>query len=184
MADTTILLADNDPDFLVTRKEFLEREGYNVIIVENVTDARNELDRKSVMLAVLDIRLVDDDDEKDNSGLILAEDTAYREIPKIILTGFPSTDSVREALKLGEFGIPPAIDYLEKGQGWEAMLEAVDQALSSVSLSPWQPFLALTFLLGAGLTGVIAIIFGDPRWLVGTVVLGLLYALLTWLVME
>jgi len=72
MSKKTILFADNDPDFLKTRGEFLEREGYQVVPAANPTEARRLLEQGNIDLAVLDIRLVDDDDERDTSGLRLS----------------------------------------------------------------------------------------------------------------
>lgn len=177
----TILFADNNPDFLATRQEFLEQQGYHVIPVLNTEAARSELAGRNVSLAILDIRLEDDEDEKDMSGLALAKADAYRNIPKIILTGFPSYDVVREALRQGPGGLSPALAFLEKKEGREAMLIAVKRALVA-SRRQWQSHLSfgLLLLLGALLTGVIAIIYGDPRWLIGTVVLAILFGLSMW----
>jgi DNA-binding NtrC family response regulator len=180
MSKKNILLADNDPDFLVTRKEYLEHKGYRVIPVQNIAEARDELTSGHTMLAILDIRLVDDDDEKDVSGLLLAKDAAYLAIPKIILTGFPSTGAVREALRPELDGISPAIDFLYKREGPSAMLDAVERALSATPLRSWQPYLALAMLLSTATTGIMAIVFADPRWLAGTTVLSVLYAFFTW----
>jgi DNA-binding NtrC family response regulator len=87
----TILFADNHTHFLNTRKEFLERAGYRVITADNLEAARRILEGGQIDLAILDIRLVDDDDEKDTSGLTLARET-NRFVPKIILTRFPTPD--------------------------------------------------------------------------------------------
>jgi len=177
----TILFADNNPDFLATRKEFLERKGYHVIPVLNTEAARSELAEGNVNLAILDIRLVDDDDEKDVSGLALAKAAAYRDIPKIILTGFPTPNAVVDALKVRPDRSRPALDFLEKKEGHEAMLIAVEQALAA-SRRQWQSHLVfpLLLLLGALLAGVVAIIHSDPRWLIGTVILGILFGISMW----
>lgn len=177
----TILFADNNPDFLATRKEFLERRGYHVIPVLSTEAARSEMAEGNITLAILDIRLVDDEDEKDVSGLALAKAAVYRNIPKIILTGFPTSDAVVGALKVRQDGLPPALDFLEKKEGHEAMLIAVERALEA-SRRRWRAHLSfpLLLLLGALLAGVVAIIFGDPRWLIGTVILSLLFGIFMW----
>jgi len=89
MAKATILFADNDVDFLKTRSEFLEREGYLVVPATSPTEAWRKLKTGGIDLAIVDVRLVNDDDEKDTSGLTLAKEVAHS-VPKIILTGFPS----------------------------------------------------------------------------------------------
>jgi predicted nucleotide-binding protein len=123
-----ILFADNDPDFLKTRCEYLEQEGYNVITASTPIEARDLLLQGMVDLAVLDVRLEDDDDEKDTSGLILARELALS-VPKIILTGFPSVDAAREALGSKGNGLPLAVDFIAKSEGPKALEEAVKKAL-------------------------------------------------------
>jgi DNA-binding response OmpR family regulator len=125
-----ILLADNDPDFLNTRAEFVENAGYRVLKAYTLEQARQLLADTHTHLAILDIRMVDDDDEKDISGLILAKDPAYRPIPKIMLTGFPSYQYVREALGPALDGLSAAVDFLSKMEGPEAMIQAVKQAFA------------------------------------------------------
>ena len=93
-----ILLADNDLDFLKSRAELLEASGYTVIKASSPEDARKLLEENYVHLALLDIRLRDDSDEKDLSGIQLARDISNRLIPKIIITSQPSYDYVRAAL--------------------------------------------------------------------------------------
>ena len=132
MAKATILFADNDSDFLKSRKEFLEQEGYHVIPAANPTEARRIVEQEQADLAILDIRLVKDEDEKDISGLTLAKDTA-RSIPKIILTGFPTYEAVREALGPDLEGLPPAVDFVAKQEGPEVLLRAIRKALKSES---------------------------------------------------
>ena len=74
----TILMADNDSDFLNVRAEYLEQNGYRVLRAATPEQARRLLSEEHLHLAVLDVRLVDDDDEKDASGLLLAEDDLFR----------------------------------------------------------------------------------------------------------
>jgi CheY-like chemotaxis protein len=120
----TVLFADNDPDFLEARKESLERAGYQVIPATGPTEARQALEQGQIDAAVLDLRLEDDQDDKDMSGLIVARDTAPS-IPKIILTRFPSYEAVREALGPNYEGSAAAVDFVAKQDGPEAMLQAL-----------------------------------------------------------
>ena len=136
MAKATILFADNDYDFLETRSEFLEDEGYAVLKARSPEEARNILDRGRVQLAILDIRLTDDRDGGDISGLELAQEAAYRSIPKIMLTGFPNVEAVRIALRHRIDELPPAVDYISKKgeegkKGAEVLIEAVERAFAS-----------------------------------------------------
>jgi len=129
MAKATILFADNNVDFLKTRAEFLEREGYLVVPAANPTEARRKLEAGGIDLAIVDIRLENDDDEKDTSGLILAREVA-RSVPKIIMTGFRSDKYTQEMLRLQVDSLPAAVSFVRKDEGLEALLRAVRGALA------------------------------------------------------
>ena len=136
MTGATILFADNDQDFVETRSEFLEAKGHTVLKAHSPDQARTILDRRRVHLAILDIRLTDDSDSEDISGLELAQETAYRSLPKIMLTGFPNVEAVRIALRSVVGELPPAVDYISKKgeegkRGAQVLIEAVEQALAS-----------------------------------------------------
>lgn len=123
-----ILFADNDERFLKQRKEFLEKEGYQVYPAGSLTEARRLLEQGHLDLAILDLRLENDEDERDISGLLLAKSTDSS-IPKIILTRFPSYQLVREALGASLDGLPPVVDFIDKKEGPETLLQAVRKAL-------------------------------------------------------
>jgi len=146
MPKPIILLADNDDDFRKTLTEFLEQEGYHIIQATNPTEARQRVEAGGIDLAILDIRLENEDDERDLSGLWLAKEMAEKVptivtsgfmeqmipmIPKIILTGFPSYENVREALAPRVGGLPAAVDFVAKQEGPEVLLAAVRRALSA-----------------------------------------------------
>ncbi len=129
---TTILFADNEPNLLDTSKEFLEKAGYTVITASNPTEAKRKLELGGIDLAILDLRLENDDDERDVSGLVLAKRVA-RSIPKIIVTSFPSYDYVREALRPQLDGLPGAVGFLARDEGLTALLETVEDILGTVA---------------------------------------------------
>lgn len=119
---TQVLIADNDLDYLKSVKDVFEASGFKVITASTPTEARQILERKSVNLAILDIRLTDDNDDKDISGLVLAEQ-ASSEIPKIILSSYPTMEVVRRAYA-ANIGLPAATDFISKMQGVEDLLES------------------------------------------------------------
>ncbi len=125
-----ILIADNDYDFLDTRAEYLRNAGYQVFRAYSYEEAKNILNTTQVHLAIIDIRLVDDNDERDTSGLTLAKDPSYISVPKIIVTNFPTYQVVREALGATLENLPPAIDFLSKGEGADAMIIVVKDAFA------------------------------------------------------
>jgi len=121
----TVLFAENDADFLDVRTEFLENAGYRVLKAHTPAEAETLLHNAHIHLAIVDIRMINDDDERDRSGLTLAKDPAFGSIPKIMLTGRPSYQYVREAMGPTGDGLPPAVYFLSKEEGPEAMIEAV-----------------------------------------------------------
>jgi len=128
-----ILLADNLRNFLDERREFLEQAGYTVVTASNPTDVERILERGGVDLAILDIRLVNDDDSEDTSGLELARKFGQA-IPLIMLTGYPTWENVKAALGQDLNGLSPAVDFLSKQEGPNLMTQAVNLTLESPML--------------------------------------------------
>ena len=124
MTRATVLFVDNDLDFLKTQAEFLEREGYRVLKAASYAEAQRLFKRGSIDVAILDIRLQNDDDEKDTTGFALAKETDHS-VPKIILTNFPSVDAVREVLRPQMDGLPAAVEFVSKHDRPEALSQAV-----------------------------------------------------------
>jgi predicted nucleotide-binding protein len=118
----TILLLDNDPRQLRTWKEVLFNGGYKVLAVGSEDDAKKKLAANQVDLAVIDVRLVDDDNEADESGIEFAR-TVDQAIPKIILTKHPDLETAVESLKGRDKSV--ANDYVGKSQGGTKLLQAV-----------------------------------------------------------
>lgn len=131
MSKRTILLVDNEPVFLQIVQEYLERHAYWVIAVDNAAAARQVLLETAVDVAVIDIRLVDDTDERDREGLHLAMDTMWgRYVPKIILTHNDSVENAVAALRPLRHGQAPAVNFVMKHEGLPALLTAVEMALA------------------------------------------------------
>jgi DNA-binding response OmpR family regulator len=128
MTDICILVADNDPDALAIYREFLTSLGYKVLTASSVSVARQTLNTSRVHLAIFDLRLTDDTDEADRSGLTLAQGAA-RSIPKLILTKWPTYQDVRDAMKMDDALLPPAVDFLNKSEGLKKIGEAVAQTV-------------------------------------------------------
>lgn len=128
MTGATILFVDNDEEFLQTWREFLEQDGYQVFPAFDSVEAEVILDKRQIDLVILDIRLVNNDDKEDFSGLNLAKRIALA-VPKIILTRFPTWIAVREALGSQLDGLSPAIDFVAKQDGPQALLTAIRKVL-------------------------------------------------------
>ena len=133
MSNATLLFADNNQAFRTTRSEFLEQAGYKVLSASSPEQAIEILERHEIDVAILDIRLIDDDDDKDISGLTLAKEIE-RTLPKILLTDYPTVDKVREALKPQLDGLPVALDFVLKQDGPQVLIKAIQHALGPLSM--------------------------------------------------
>jgi DNA-binding response OmpR family regulator len=141
MSTKVILFADNDIDFLDSRSEFLENEGFIILKASSPEKAREFLDHRRVNLAILDIRLTDDK-EGDISGLELAQDSAYNSLPKIMMTGFPTVDDAKLSLRRIVDELPPAVDYISKKgsagkDGRKELIEVVKLAFDKYVRINW-----------------------------------------------
>jgi DNA-binding response OmpR family regulator len=125
----TILFVDNTEDFLDVHAKLLEYRGYDVIRATTVAEAEGKLKQFNVQLAVLDIRLEDEDDPLDISGLALAKNKYYHYLPKIILTAYPSWEYAEIALGAGLRGLG-VVKMALKDDGTDEILDAVDRAFA------------------------------------------------------
>jgi DNA-binding NtrC family response regulator len=158
MKKPKILLADNEAEFLKTRQKILESEGYEVITASSPEEVEQHL-RKGVNLAIVDLRLIDDKDEADLSGLALIKKTAAG-VPKILLTGYPTVEVTRRALRPNIEGIPAAVDVISKYDPVDSFLRAVEQAMEKyVRIKSKTRFLLKISLVVIGLVLAASIIF-------------------------
>ena len=131
MASPTIMLADNDPDFLEVAREFLEQNGFRVVCASNPEQAVRLLKEVPIAVALIDQRLRNDADDHDRSGLGVAEETMdVSAAARIIVTTYGDVDLVREALRPRRGGRPLASDIHLKADGLERMLEAAEGHVS------------------------------------------------------
>ena len=133
MNDKIILMADNLKDFLDERREFLEHAGYTVVTAYNPMDAGRILERGGIDLAIMDIRMVNDDDPEDTSGLELARRFGPK-VPVLMLTGYPTWENVKAAIGRDLQGLSPAVDFLSKEEGPLLMIQAVKLTLEQPGL--------------------------------------------------
>jgi DNA-binding response OmpR family regulator len=125
-----VLFADNSPEFLDTRAESLEKAGYKVLKARSPEEAQRLLSEGRVHLAIIDIRLTNDHDDRDISGLTLAKKEAFRHVPKIMLTAYPTYEAVRQALGHALDELPAAVEYVAKQEGAKALTKAIEKAFA------------------------------------------------------
>lgn len=128
-AQYKILIADNVAKMAAAAAEFFRSEGYEVVTASSPEEARRILEQDgAINLAILDLRLTDEERSGDISGLILAEETSPA-IPKIIWTKFPTFEAVRRALGPAVDRLPPAVGFVDKTEGFHTLLRSVRLAL-------------------------------------------------------
>lgn len=124
-----ILFMDNYAPILDTYANVLENIGYQILKAYSLDQARALLNDQSVHLAIFDMRMNAEEDDKDISGLLLAQAKEYSRLPKIIFTAYPDNyDYVRQALGVNADGTQPAVNFLAKTEGSKALIEAVSRA--------------------------------------------------------
>lgn len=89
-----ILLVENIGSTRETIAKLLQSKGYKVFPARSVEEAREIMAKTLIHVALIDVRLVDDDDPNDITGLNLCKEL-HGNIPRIIVTGHPNWDIVR-----------------------------------------------------------------------------------------
>lgn len=146
-----ILFADNDHDFRQVYAAKLQREGYSIKQVGDPQAATEVFETGGIDLAIMDIRLVDDYDERDESGIVLARQMS-RLIPVVMLTGYSNDEYVRQALKPQADRGPTAVDYVKKEEGVTRLASAIRESpdlhyRSTMSAPPYPESSEITMTL-------------------------------------
>jgi CheY-like chemotaxis protein len=125
-----ILVVDNNPKVLASVGDFLKANGYTVLTTNSPQQALKLAQEEIVHLAIIDVRLADDYDETDLSGLDLAAamDPA---IPKVMLTAYENPEPIIRALGPDKRGTALAVDFVLKRLGPYILLKAIEKAFQS-----------------------------------------------------
>ncbi|MCU0488835.1 MAG: phosphotransferase [Anaerolineales bacterium] len=132
-----ILFVENQPDKIDALLWYLRDRGYIVEVIVSLPEARKALTRGWWPLAVIDVRLIDDLDDQDFSGLDLVTRQSDRSICKIILTSYPSPQAMRAALVHYPDQLPPAVDFISKLDPGETVVQQIIDALEHRSGINW-----------------------------------------------
>lgn len=124
---TTVLVADNMHNALLSLSRDVRRGGYKVITATNPEQATAILNSGGVDVGVIDLRLTDDSDH-DLSGIKVAKET-NRSIPKIIVSSFESFEAARDVLGVNLDSLPAAVDFVKKDKVATDLLPAIERAL-------------------------------------------------------
>jgi two-component system, NtrC family, response regulator AtoC len=120
----TILVVDDEENFRLNLESLLSAHGYEVLSAASLAEARQQLQRGSADIILLDVML------QDGYGPILLEETrSYHHRPPIILmTAFGEVDMAVEAMKNG------AHDFLSKPIDMQQLLLSLQRAGEIVSM--------------------------------------------------
>ena len=117
-SQTSILVVDDEENFLTLLHWFLTQRGYEVATASSADRALDLIDVRSFDIALLDLRLGIGD------GLVLLDELIAR-LPKInvfMMTAYPTVHSIKQAFDRG------AVRYLTK----PVDLQELAKALSSI----------------------------------------------------
>ena len=130
-----LLLADNSAEYRLSVRGFLELEEFTVEEAGTLEDALKMLETQDFDLVLADLRMLDDVDGNDMSGLAIAKSASERGIPCIIITAFPSVDLARIALR-ARGAEPFAKDLINKSTGPQALIDSISLTLREHKSSP------------------------------------------------
>lgn len=115
-----ILIVDDDIDILELLQRHLQSMDYHTYKAVSVKEALFILKDTFIDLLITDIQMP----EIDGLQLLKFANEHYPEIPKLVVTGYPSVEGTLEVIKSG------AADYLTKPFTKSELKEAIDKALS------------------------------------------------------
>lgn len=118
----TILVVDDEPGICEILQTALSSDGYRVHKALGGTEALRILDvLKDVDVVILDLKMP----ERDGIGVLREMKRRRPQLPVIILTGYGTLDTARQAMSLG------AYDFLTKPFDLDVVRETVREALES-----------------------------------------------------
>ncbi len=116
-----ILLVDDDIDILELLQRHLQSMDYHTYKAVSVKEALYIMKDAFIDLLITDIQMP----EVDGLQLLKFADEHYPEMPKLVVTGYPSVDGVLEVIKSG------ATDYLTKPFTKDELKQAVQNSFES-----------------------------------------------------
>lgn len=111
----SVLVVDDEENFLTLLKWFLSQRGYNVSTALSADEALDMVENQNFDIALLDIKL------GNGNGLILLEQVTARSprLKVIMMTAYPTVGSLKQAFSKG------AMRYLTKPVDLQELTEAL-----------------------------------------------------------
>jgi len=134
-----ILFVENDQTFGETGCDLLKRCGYRCLRAITPVQAEASLKSHQIDAAIIDVRLRDEEDREDWSGLTLARTVAERGIPVIILSAYDTKEDIDRAFDVAP-DVPPPYGFVSKNRpDWSKCLtQMLEEALSEKKKSWWR----------------------------------------------
>lgn len=123
-----VLLVDNSADYRHSLLGLLGLEDYEVEEAGSVTEGKEKLLAGDFDLALVDLRLTDDEDDYDFSGLEVTRLAGELGIPCVVITAFPSVQATRLALQSREKEAL-AVDLIPKRDSPQSILDTIKLVL-------------------------------------------------------
>jgi DNA-binding response OmpR family regulator len=132
MSAPSILIIDDDPDFVEITKVILETKQYNVKFAYNSEEGLARLEEETPDALILDVMM-----GKGAEGFILArnirKDPRFAEMPILMLTSMREQTGFDFPGERIHSKFLPVDDYIEKGIEPQVLLEKIEQLLAGKS---------------------------------------------------
>ena len=113
------LIVDDDPIVLDSCKRVFEAEGFEVCLVPSADQALKVMKNNIFDLLLIDVKMP----ERDGMYLIRAVKKQWPEVPIVVMSGYPTPETITEGLQLG------AEEFIAKPFTPDELLEIVRQVL-------------------------------------------------------
>ena len=114
-----ILIVDDDPIVLHSCKRVFEAEGFEVCVVPSADQALKIMNNNIFDILLIVVKMP----ERDGMYLIRAVKKQWPEVPIVVMSGYPTPETIAEGLKLG------AEKFIAKPFTPDELLAIVRQAL-------------------------------------------------------
>jgi DNA-binding NtrC family response regulator len=117
-----ILVVDDDAIVIKSCRRILEAEGFQVSAVPNVDNALEAIKNSDLDLLLIDVKMP----KRDGMYLMREVKKNWPEIPTIVMSGYPTPETIAEALRLG------ATLFIPKPFRPDELIKSVRQVLKNV----------------------------------------------------
>ena len=118
-----ILVVDDDAIVVKSCKRILEAEGFEVITVPSAEDALETVKKYDFDLLLIDVKMP----KRDGMYLMREVKKDLPEIPIIVMSGYPTPETVADVLELG------ATQFIPKPFRPDELIKSVRQVIQKVS---------------------------------------------------